>query len=57
MNNSVHFPDVHDMNDYVKLENKEDGIYRLNAVLIHRGLSANSGHYIAHIWDKEVIAF
>lgn len=45
------------MNDYVKLENKEDGIYRLNAVLIHRGLSANSGHYIAHIWDKEVIAF
>eukprot|EP00111_Clytia_hemisphaerica_P006434 TCONS_00018701-protein len=41
------------MNDYVELENKEDGIYKLNAVLIHRGLSANSGHYIAHIWDEE----
>jgi len=42
------------MNEYVQLDNKKDGMYKLNAVLIHRGLSANSGHYIAHIWDKEV---
>ena len=54
LNNSVSFPDTLDMNDYVDLENKKDGIYKLNAVLIHRGLSANSGHYIAHIWDEEV---
>jgi ubiquitin carboxyl-terminal hydrolase 48 len=29
-------------------------VYDLTAVLIHRGLSAYSGHYIAHIKDKEV---
>lgn len=42
------------MNEFVKLEKKEDGIYHLKAVLIHKGLSANSGHYIAHIWDQQV---
>lgn len=26
-------------------------VYELNAVLIHRGISAYSGHYIAHVKD------
>ena len=30
-------------------------VYDLTAVLIHRGLSAYSGHYIAHIKDKKVL--
>jgi hypothetical protein len=29
-------------------------VYDLTAVLIHRGLSAYSGHYVAHIKDKKV---
>ena len=43
------------MNDYMCFTDREDGIYHLNAVLIHRGLSAHSGHYIAHILDKKVL--
>jgi hypothetical protein len=31
---------------------KEETTYHLSAVLIHRGSSAHSGHYIAHIKDR-----
>lgn len=53
LNSVIEFPDLLDMNDFMKLESPEDGIYNLTAVLIHRGLSAHSGHYIAHIFDQE----
>ena len=32
-----------------------DSVYELSAVLIHFGVSAYSGHYVAHIRDKKVI--
>lgn len=32
-------------------------IYDLSAVLIHRGISAYSGHYIAHIKDRTTQAW
>uniref|UniRef100_H2YRV2 ubiquitinyl hydrolase 1 n=1 Tax=Ciona savignyi TaxID=51511 RepID=H2YRV2_CIOSA len=31
----------------------DDTQYKLTAVLIHRGLSASSGHFVAHIWEPE----
>jgi ubiquitin carboxyl-terminal hydrolase 48 len=34
-------------------ENPEPYMYELKAVLIHRGPTAYSGHYIAHIKDKK----
>ncbi|XP_076800557.1 ubiquitin carboxyl-terminal hydrolase 48-like [Clavelina lepadiformis] len=35
------------------LENSDNIEYQLSAVLIHRGPSASSGHFIAHILDSE----
>ena len=42
------------MNDFMELEDPSQGVYELTAVLIHCGLSAYSGHYVAHILDKRV---
>lgn len=53
LNTTINFPNVIDMNEYMWFENKKDGIYYINAVLIHCGQSAHSGHYIAHIHDKQ----
>ena len=36
-------------------EEKDEMIYELTAVLMHKGLSAYSGHYIAQIWDHEYV--
>ncbi|EFX68348.1 hypothetical protein DAPPUDRAFT_63211 [Daphnia pulex] len=49
----VHFPFVVEMSNYVKTQGEEPSslTYDLSAVLIHRGPSAYSGHYIAHIKD------
>ena len=52
LNNSIWFPEVLNMKEYVDI-NMEGCVYDLTAVLIHRGLSAYSGHYIAHIKDKK----
>ncbi|XP_064160532.1 ubiquitin carboxyl-terminal hydrolase 48 isoform X5 [Anguilla rostrata] len=50
LNTFISFPEVLDMGPY--LEQKEEKcVYELNAVLIHRGVSAYSGHYIAHVRD------
>lgn len=50
----VSFPEILDMSPFVNLENvsPEEVLYELTAVLIHRGPSASSGHYIAHIKDS-----
>lgn len=44
----VHFPFVIEMSNYVKTQGVEPSslTYDLSAVLIHRGPSAYSGHYI-----------
>ena len=57
INTALNFPEILDMGKYIKFDNPDDGIYHLSSVLIHRGLSAHSGHYIAHIHDKEVCIF
>ncbi|XP_060707924.1 ubiquitin carboxyl-terminal hydrolase 48 isoform X1 [Hemiscyllium ocellatum] len=50
LNSYISFPEVLDLTTY--LERKDIGcIYELSAVLIHRGVSAYSGHYIAHVRD------
>nr|XP_039273136.1 ubiquitin carboxyl-terminal hydrolase 48-like [Styela clava] len=48
------FPDTLDMSTFVTSDNVAaiDAVYELTAVLIHRGPSASSGHYIAHIKDS-----
>ncbi|XP_014778290.1 ubiquitin carboxyl-terminal hydrolase 48 [Octopus bimaculoides] len=55
LNNYIQFPEVLDMTEYLK-DSGADGskpvVYDLSAVLIHRGISAYSGHYIAHIKDR-----
>lgn len=46
------FPDVLDLTPYISnVESVDSFQYSLTAVLIHRGPSAFSGHYIAHIKD------
>uniref|UniRef100_A0AAY4D3I0 Ubiquitin carboxyl-terminal hydrolase 48 n=1 Tax=Denticeps clupeoides TaxID=299321 RepID=A0AAY4D3I0_9TELE len=50
LNTFISFPEVLDMGPF--LDCKEDTcVYELSAVLIHRGISAYSGHYIAHARD------
>ncbi|KAM6980044.1 ubiquitin carboxyl-terminal hydrolase 48 isoform 2-T3 [Aplochiton taeniatus] len=51
LNTFISFPEQLDMGPF--LEGKQDGkcVYELSAVLIHRGVSAYSGHYIAHVRD------
>lgn len=49
----IKFPDELNLEPFMpKNCDKKDTIYHLFAVLIHRGQSANSGHYIAHIKDR-----
>ena len=54
LNSNIQFPDVLDMNEYMKFEDKATGFYELSSVLLHRGPSAHSGHYVAHILEEEV---
>ncbi|XP_067243976.1 ubiquitin carboxyl-terminal hydrolase 48 isoform X1 [Chanodichthys erythropterus] len=50
LNTFISFPEVLDMGPF--LEGKDEKCtYELSAVLIHRGVSAYSGHYIAHVRD------
>ncbi|XP_039291474.1 ubiquitin carboxyl-terminal hydrolase 48 [Nilaparvata lugens] len=53
LNTPIQFPEVLDMKKYVKDVEEGQNMYQLTAVLAHRGLSANSGHYIAYIQDNE----
>lgn len=54
LNSFIQFPDVLDMKDHVKNGCiGSDSVYELSAVLIHFGVSAYSGHYVAHIRDKK----
>lgn len=60
LNSYIQFPEVLDMTEYVKVPGVEVSlpvIYDLSAVLIHRGISAYSGHYIAHIKDRTTQAW
>ncbi|KAJ8367378.1 hypothetical protein AAFF_G00320470 [Aldrovandia affinis] len=50
LNTFISFPEVLDMGAYLEWKD-EECVYALNAVLIHRGVSAYSGHYIAHVRD------
>ncbi|XP_062842349.1 ubiquitin carboxyl-terminal hydrolase 48 isoform X2 [Trichomycterus rosablanca] len=49
LNTYISFPEVLDMSPF--LGKDETCLYELSAVLIHRGVSAYSGHYIAHVRD------
>lgn len=54
LNSFIQFPDVLDMKDHVKNGYLgSNSIYELSAVLMHFGVSAYSGHYVAHIRDKK----
>ena len=51
LNSIIQFPEVLDMSAH--LPNGNAAVYELSAVLIHRGPSAYSGHYVAHIRDRD----
>ncbi|XP_071116349.1 ubiquitin carboxyl-terminal hydrolase 48-like [Haliotis cracherodii] len=48
INSFVQFPEALDMSRYLR-KPENTAVYDLTAVLIHRGPSAYSGHYVAHI--------
>ncbi|KAH1175714.1 hypothetical protein KIL84_022239 [Mauremys mutica] len=52
LNTYIGFSELLDMEPFME---QKDGvyIYELSAVLIHRGVSAYSGHYIAHVKDPQ----
>ncbi|XP_022090230.1 ubiquitin carboxyl-terminal hydrolase 48-like isoform X3 [Acanthaster planci] len=56
LNSFIQFPEVLDMTPYLPRKDAET-VYELTAVLIHRGPTAYSGHYVAHVrqegaWHK-----
>ena len=51
LSSCIQFPDVLDIRDLVPGD--PNAVYELTAVLIHRGPSAYSGHYVAHIKGKD----
>lgn len=51
LNTFISFPEQLDMSPFLEATGEESCVYELSAVLIHRGVSAYSGHYIAHVKD------
>ncbi|KAL4565064.1 hypothetical protein LXL04_029146 [Taraxacum kok-saghyz] len=47
------FPGQVDMGQRLSDQNESGLIYDLSAVLIHKGVAVNSGHYVAHIKDQD----
>ncbi|KAM4651925.1 LOW QUALITY PROTEIN: ubiquitin carboxyl-terminal hydrolase 48 [Discoglossus pictus] len=52
LNTYIGFSEILDMNPYLE-QTDNKFVYELSAVLIHRGVSAYSGHYIAHVKDPQ----
>ncbi|KAL6111272.1 usp48 [Pungitius sinensis] len=51
LNTFISFPEQLDMGPFLEGKPDHKCVYELSAVLIHRGISAYSGHYIAHVKD------
>ncbi|XP_055364877.1 ubiquitin carboxyl-terminal hydrolase 48 isoform X6 [Betta splendens] len=51
LNTFISFPEQLDMGPFLEGNQDQNCVYELSAVLIHRGISAYSGHYIAHVKD------
>lgn len=51
LSNIVQFPELLDLSEYLGLP-RDQYVYELSAVLIHHGVSANSGHYYALIREN-----
>ncbi|XP_068598995.1 ubiquitin carboxyl-terminal hydrolase 48 [Brachionichthys hirsutus] len=51
LNTFISFPEQLDMGPFLEGKADQKCVYELSAVLIHRGISAYSGHYIAHVKD------
>ncbi|XP_048182262.1 ubiquitin carboxyl-terminal hydrolase 48 isoform X2 [Corvus hawaiiensis] len=52
LNTYIGFSELLDMEPFMEQKNGVH-VYELSAVLIHRGVSAYSGHYIAHVKDPQ----
>ncbi|KAM8927094.1 ubiquitin carboxyl-terminal hydrolase 48 isoform 3-T3 [Pelodytes ibericus] len=52
LNTYIGFSETIDMEPYLERTDSKS-VYELSAVLIHRGVSAYSGHYIAHVKDPQ----
>lgn len=53
LNTYISFPEQLDMGQFFEGREGQRCVYELSAVLIHRGISAYSGHYIAHVKDAQ----
>ena len=58
INTNLSFPETLDFSKFVVASEKNNATsnfnleYNLSAVLLHRGMSASSGHFVAHIYDS-----
>ncbi|XP_029433962.1 ubiquitin carboxyl-terminal hydrolase 48 isoform X2 [Rhinatrema bivittatum] len=52
LNSYIGFSEILDMEPFIE-QTGGNSVYELSAVLIHRGVSAYSGHYIAHVKDPQ----
>eukprot|EP00842_Homolaphlyctis_polyrhiza_P005606 jgi/Hompol1/6046/HPOL_004819-RA len=53
VNKPVHFPEQIDLSAFLTRHDGAACVYKLQAALLHKGFSANSGHYIAHTYSAE----
>ncbi|KAL2919185.1 hypothetical protein HK105_201460 [Polyrhizophydium stewartii] len=53
VNSPVRFPKQIDMSPFVQGAAPGSLVYDLRAVLLHKGFSANSGHYVARVFSPE----
>lgn len=49
---NIRCPKVLDMKPFITEQVQEVPVYELTGILIHKGISANGGHYIAHLRDE-----
>ncbi|KAJ1330740.1 hypothetical protein BSLG_009192 [Batrachochytrium salamandrivorans] len=52
INKRIYFPQWIDMSPFILNSSMESVIYELHAVLLHKGYSANSGHYVQRVYSK-----
>jgi len=57
LNKVVTFPSQINMRKYTTSDSKKDAIYYLKSILVHKGPSCYSGHYVTYTYDKEYVFF
>ena len=51
LNKSFSFPEVLNMSPFLGEDQQQNTEYKLCGILVHKGTSAHSGHYISYVFD------